>query len=108
MGCHVDRNTREFGDLMFTGSAATGMAVELCISECRRLERVAPDQIRVFGRRGEAAFVQANAFALPAEFDLVRLAPGYAFAGTQYRNQCFCGNDFGKYGSAPDDAQKGV
>jgi len=38
------------------------------------LERVAPDQFPVFGWRGEVAFAQANAFAPPDEFDLVRQA----------------------------------
>jgi len=36
------------------------------------LERVAPDQTRVFADLTEAAFAQANAFGLGGEFDLVR------------------------------------
>jgi hypothetical protein len=43
----------------------------------------------------------ANGGSMSVETCLADCA-GYSYAGVQYGNQCFCGNSYGKYGSATD------
>jgi hypothetical protein len=72
-----------------TGASSAGVSATLgCFAD--EMTRDLPDEA-------------ASGGSMSVEICLIDCAhAGYAYAGVQYGNQCFCGNSYGKYGTATD------